>query len=217
MKLEIDGTTYPVIIEKKRTTKNLYIRVKEDLSIHVTCHTFTSDKQIEEIIQKNAQNIIKMIERMKRKKAREDKFYFLGKKYDLIYTEFCDFSLGEDKVFLSHDFDLEKWKKKQALSLFQEHLETCYQNFSRKIPHPTLRIRKMKSRWGVCNTKTHVITLNLELITKDIHCLDYVIMHELSHLVEANHSKRFWEVVGENCQDYKKYRKLTNEIGDEEV
>ena len=75
----------------------------------------------------------------------------------------------------------------------------------------------MKSRWGVCNTKTHVITLNLELITKDIHCLDYVIMHELSHLVEPNHSKRFWSVVEENCRNYKYYRKLTNEIGEEEV
>ena len=217
MKLEIAGESYPIIIEKKKTTKNLYIRVKDDLAVHITCHTFTSDRQIEEIIRKNQKSIVDMIRRMKQKKKREEEFYFLGKKYDIVYTEFCDISLGKDKVFIHRDFDLDKWKKKQAFSLFQEHLETCYDRFSRKIPHPTLRIRKMKSRWGVCNTKTHVITLNLELITKDIHCLDYVIMHELSHLVEPNHSKRFWSVVEENCRNYKYYRKLTNEIGEEEV
>ena len=217
MKLEIAGESYPIIIEKKKTTKNLYIRVKDDLAVHITCHTFTSDRQIEEIIRKNQKSIVDMIHRMKQKKKREEEFYFLGKKYDIVYTEFCDISLGKDKVFIHRDFDLDRWKKKQALSLFQEHLETCYDRFSRKIPHPTLRIRKMKSRWGVCNTKTHVITLNLELITKDIHCLDYVIMHELSHLVEPNHSKRFWSVVEENCRNYKYYRKLTNEIGEEEV
>ena len=53
MKLEIAGESYPIIIEKKKTTKNLYIRVKDDLAVHITCHTFTSDRQIEEIIRKN--------------------------------------------------------------------------------------------------------------------------------------------------------------------
>ena len=74
----------------------------------------------------------------------------------------------------------------------------------------------MTTRWGVCNIKTHVITLNTELITKDIRCLDYVIYHELSHLIEANHSKKFWAIVEENCPDYKKWRKLTNKYGEEE-
>jgi len=86
-------------------------------------------------------------------------------------------------------------------------LDYCYQNFSRKIPYPKLRIRKMTSRWGVCNYKDIVVTLNLELMKRDLSCLDYVIYHELSHLVEANHSAKFWKVVEENCPDYKKIRR----------
>ena len=217
MKLQIEDETYPVVIDKKKTTTNLYIRVKEDLTIYITCHTSMKDEQIKEIIEKNQVSIIKMIKRQKKKQAYQESFYFLGKKYDMIYTEFCDIQFGKDKVFLRRDFDLDKWKKKQALYLFQEHLEACYEHFSRNIPHPTLRIRSMKTRWGVCNVKTKVITLNTELITKDIRCLDYVIYHELSHLVEANHSKKFWQVVSENCPNYKEYRKLTNGLGEESL
>ncbi len=207
-------TPYLVAVERKNN-KNLYIRVKEDLTIQVTCHYATTDEEIEQIMVANSKSIGRMIDKMKQKQKYQQQFYFLGKRYDIVYTEFCDIHLGMDKVFLRRDFDVDKWKKQQALCLFHEHLKWCYQHFSREIPYPSLRIRKMKSRWGVCNTKLKVITLNTELITKELGCLDYVIFHELSHLVEANHSSRFWEVVAENCPEYKKYRKLTNSLGEE--
>ena len=69
----------------------------------------------------------------------------------------------------------------------------------------------MSTRWGVCNTKLKKVTLNSELVYKDMKCLDYVIVHELSHLIEANHSKRFWSLVEENCPDYKRIRKEVQE------
>ena len=68
-------------------------------------------------------------------------------------------------------------------------------------------IRKMTSRWGVCNTKLKKVTLNLELIKRDTIYLDYVIYHELSHLIEGNHSSKFWSIVEENCPNYKNIRK----------
>lgn len=211
MKFDYNDKDYDVVVLKKRTTKNLYIKVKEDLKIYITCNTFTSDREIKRIITNNRKSIENMLDRTIRIADKKKEFYYLGKKYDIVYTNIDEVSLGENKIFLSKNIDLDKWLKKQALKIFSEHLENCYENFTRSIPHPSLRIRKMKTRWGVCNTKTYVITLNLELITKDINCLDYVIYHELSHLVEANHSKRFWMVVEENFKDYKKYRALTND------
>ena len=65
----------------------------------------------------------------------------------------------------------------------------------------------MTTRWGVCNVKDKSVTLNLELMKRDLKYLDYVIIHELSHLIEANHSDKFWKIVEENCPDYKKIRK----------
>ena len=208
---EYKDKSYDIVVLKKRTTKNLYIKVKDDLKIYITCNTFTSDREIKRIVDNNRKSIERMLDRAIMLEEKKQDFYFLGKKYDIVYTNIDEVSLGENKIFLSKNIDLDKWLKKQALKIFSEHLENCYENFTRSIPHPSLRIRKMKTRWGVCNTKTHVITLNLELITKDINCLDYVIYHELSHLVEANHSKRFWAVVEENFKDYKKYRALTND------
>lgn len=211
MEFDYKDKSYDIVVLKKRTTKNLYIKVKDDLKIYITCNTFTSDREIKRIVDNNRKSIERMLDRAIMLDEKKQDFYFLGKKYDIVYTNIDEVSLGENKIFLSKNIDLDKWLKKQALKIFSEHLENCYENFTRSIPHPSLRIRKMKTRWGVCNTKTYVITLNLELITKDINCLDYVIYHELSHLVEANHSKRFWAVVEENFKDYKKYRALTND------
>ena len=206
MKLDVNGTYYDIVIEKKTGNRNTYIRVKKDLTIQVTTNKFTSNKAIEKLIEENYDKIIKMIEAQEIKKSNNDGFFYLGKKYDVIYAEWCDISFGEGKVFLNKNLDIDKWYKAQAKSLFQEHFDKMYNKFSKRIPYPELKIRKMKSRWGVCNIRTKVITLNLELIKRDTRYLDYVIVHEFSHLIHGDHSSAFWKLVGENMPEYKKYR-----------
>ncbi len=212
MKIEIDNEIYNVNIERKRSTRNTYIRVKEDLEIYVTCNLLTSDRFIINLINDNQKKIIKMINSRKKQQEKEEYFYYLGKRYDLVYLNKKGITFGDEKVFVNPDFNLDKWYKKEAEKVFQIELDRMYNNFVYKIPYPSgLTIRKMKTRWGVCNVKTHKITLNLELIKKRIECLDYVIVHELSHLLYANHSKAFWECVGANYEDYKKIRKELKE------
>lgn len=198
---------YPVKVEKKRTNKNTYIRVKPDLTIYITTSIFASNKDIIKLIQENESSIVRMIENQKKKQDSNSGFFFLGKKYDPIYVEYCDISFGDEKVFINKNLDIDKWYKKQAKKIFQEHFDANYEKFSEKIPYPDLKIRKMTSRWGVCNTKLITVTLNLELIKREPKYLDYVIMHELSHLIEANHSKDFWKIVEKNCPNYKEIRK----------
>ena len=65
----------------------------------------------------------------------------------------------------------------------------------------------MRTRWGVCNTRTNTITLNSELLKKEIELIDYVIIHEMCHFFEQNHSKQFWNLVSMACPDYKEKRK----------
>lgn len=207
MIFSFNNEDYNIIVEKKISTKNIYIRVKEDLNIYVTCNTFTSNKEIINLIKNNEKRLIKMIERRKKTKEKEESFYYLGKKYDLVYLNKPGITFGEEKVFVNNDFDLNKWYLKMANIIFKEELDKMYKTFIYDIPYPSLTIRKMKTRWGVCNTKTHRVTLNLELIKKDIIYLDYVIVHELSHLLHPNHSKEFWQCVEDNFKDYKKIRK----------
>lgn len=207
MYLNIDNKKIEVVIIKKKTNKNTYLRVKEDLKLYVTTNIFVSDKKIKGIIEENLSSIIKMYQKQVNKNNFQENFYYLGKKYDIIYTNSEDVSIGQSKLFVPKDFDHEKWLKKQASHLFKERLDYWYDNFNRRIPYPSITIRKMTSRWGVCNSKLKRVTLNFDLIKRKPECLDYVIVHELSHFIEMNHSNRFWKVVGENYPDYLEVRK----------
>lgn len=212
MKVKVQDEEIEVVITKKRGNKNTYIRVKPDLKIYVTTNILTTNQYIAKLLEKNYSSIVKMVEKEKIKLKNNCNFHYLGVQYDVIYTEYCDISFGKGKVFLNKDFDVDKWYKKQAKVLFLRHLDQVFQSFSRKIPYPSLRIRKMSTRWGVCNTKDKVITLNLELIKRDEKYLDYVIVHELSHLIHPNHSSAFWALVEENCKDFKKIRQEMKEF-----
>ena len=207
MKLQIGEKEYPIEISRKKGNKNTYIRVKKDMTIQVTTNYFTSEKAITKLIEDNLTKIEKMLSHQEVKNENNIGFFYLGKKYDIVYVEYCDIKRGTNKVFLNKNLDVGKWYKKQAQVIFKDHLDIIYHRFSKRIPYPDLKIRKMTTRWGVCNTKTKTITLNLELIKRDTKYLDYVIVHELSHLIHANHSSRFWELVEENMPDYKEYRK----------
>ena len=134
-------------------------------------------------------------------------FYYLGKKYEVVNTTSGTVRLDGDKVYIKEGYDIDLWYKKEAKKLFQEKLDENYEKFTRNIPKPKLRIRRMTSRWGVCNIKTHVITLNLKLIERDEKYLNYVIVHELSHLIHGDHSNRFWNLVEENYPNCKKIAK----------
>ena len=71
-----------------------------------------------------------------------------------------------------------------------------------------LKVRDMKTRWGTCNIKTGMITLNLRLAEKPAECLRYVLTHELCHLHEAGHGERFWKRMDAYYPDWKRVRKL---------
>ena len=206
MKFNYNGIDYDIVIEKKTSTRNTYIRVKKDLKVHVTTNIFTSMRSIRNLIEENYDRICKMIDFQEVKFKNNNGFFYLGKQYVVVYSDDEGITFDGDKVFINHGFDIDNWYKKQAKKLFLERLDYNYDKFSRKIPYPKLRIRKMTTRWGVCNIKTHIITLNLELIKRDVSYLDYVINHEMSHLIYGDHSSRFWKLVEDNMPNYKKYR-----------
>lgn len=75
-------------------------------------------------------------------------------------------------------------------------------------PLPALTIRRMRSRWGSCNAAKRRITLNEYLLKVPPACLDYIVVHELAHLVHANHGSDFYRLVGQYIPDWKERRKL---------
>ena len=70
-------------------------------------------------------------------------------------------------------------------------------------PPPLVKIKTMKSMWGNCNFVKKIITLNLYLAKVPIECIDYVIVHELCHLIHHNHSKEFYKLITQIVPDWK--------------
>lgn len=68
------------------------------------------------------------------------------------------------------------------------------------------RIKQMKTRWGTCNIKTRRIWINLELAKKSISCLEYIVVHELVHLFERYHNKRFYAYMDKFMPQWRMYR-----------
>ena len=208
MKIEINEQLVNVFVIRKKQ-KNTYLRVKED-GIYVTTNYLVTNKYILNLLKEKENKIIKMQEHLKKKQEYNQDFFYLGKKYNIVKSNLEDIIVGDDTILVKDELVLDKWLVKQARIIFKESLDEIYKVFPVKIPYPSLTIRKMKTRWGVCNTRLKRVTLNLELIKKDKKYLDYVIVHELSHLVYPNHGSDFWHLVSLSVPNYKVLRKELN-------
>jgi len=203
----LDDGDYEVEIIKKGN-KNTYVRVKEDLTIQVTTNHFATKHDIRNLLDRNQDFLRKTLGKREIEKQKDEDFYFLGKKFDIVVVPILKgIELDGNKLYVPDKSLLDKWLKKQTLAIFEERLKYNYSLFEENIPYPHLRIRSMKTRWGVCNRKNLVVTINSKLIKETIDKIDYVIIHELSHLVHFNHSREFWEVVEKYCPKYKRIRK----------
>lgn len=198
----LNDKEYPIEIIRKNN-KNTYLRVK-DSKIIVTTNYLTSLTTINKLIKNNTTFINKQLTKEDLKK--EEIFKLFGNSYDIIYG-FKDTEIENDKIYTKDLKTLNKYLSKYITNIYNERLNYYYHLFEENIPIPNLKIRKMTSRWGVCNIKNHNVTLNLELSKYNIECLNYVIVHELSHFIHPNHSKDFWLLVSKYYPNYKEIRK----------
>ena len=207
MKYVLNGVEYNVVINKKNN-KNLYIRVKEDMNIYVSCNYFTTNNMIKKVLDDNRTSLQKMIEKVNYKNEKNDKFFYLGKAYDIIFKDDVNKTIiVEEKIITKNITMLNKWLKDQTINIFDERYVYIFNHFKENIKSPILKIREMKTRWGVYNRLRHTITLNSKLIEFDIEKIDYVIIHELCHIIHFDHSKNFWNLVSKYCNNYKQIRK----------
>jgi len=98
---------------------------------------------------------------------------------------------------------LEAWYRSKAREVVDKRLN-YYQSLVGKSPHQ-VRIKEQKCRWGSCSSKGN-LNFNWRVIMAPLPVLDYIIVHELCHLVHLNHSREFWDLVGSIMPDYKERR-----------
>lgn len=206
MLVQLGDYEVPVEIIKKNN-KNIYFRFKDDGVLYVTCNRFVSQKEIVRLIKQNENSLLRMYKANAKKIERDLSFYYLGKPYTRVFDDNVKkVYIDDDMIYAKNQKQLDKWYKDECLRVFKERIDECLKMFN-NIPPFSLKIRSMKTRWGVNNVTRRIITLNSELLKKAETLIDYVIIHELCHFYEANHSSRFWKQVEMRYPDYKEARK----------
>lgn len=191
----------------RKDNKNLYFRFDENCVLVITAPRFISLDEVKNLITKNSSAILKMYEETLQKKERDSLFWYLGNSYEVTFdNRVTDIEILDNTITCHDETALDKFYQDECLRVFEEEIEICKKCF-KNLPEFSLKIRKMRTRWGVCNTRRHIITLNSELLKKDVSLIDYVIVHEMAHFYEGNHGKHFWEIVSMVIPDYKERRK----------
>ncbi len=195
----------------RKNNKNIYFRFKEDLKLYVTCPIYLSQNSILKMIEENEAKLLKMYDKLVEKNKDLGLFSYLGNKYYIKYDEKVEEVVFKDNCVYAKDKEmLNKFYNDKMVVIFNEELSIAKKCFN-NLPEFTLKFRNMKTRWGVCNTKKMTVTLNTELLKKDIMLIDYVIIHELCHFFEGNHGKNFWNLVGTAFPRYKEARRKLKE------
>ncbi len=208
------------IIRSKR--KNIALVISVDATLVVRAPMWTPLSYIEKLVEEKFVWIErKMREFEKRPKAERktffegEEFLYLGKKHKLALTSGLkieitdDFELLFPRVFLwrakarMHD-----WYKKQAKEKIGERTKIIASKLNLK--YSTLKISNAKTNWGSCGPKNS-LNFNWRLIMAPERVVDYVIIHELMHILEKNHSAKFWNKVAAVMPEYKQARKWLRE------
>ncbi len=139
------------------------------------------------------------------------KFMFCGKEYEKIeINKLKDIEISNDNIFVPANIDCQKltvlmlkWYSKLTKDIIKNRLP--YFINLMQVELTAVKIDNSKAKWGSCDSKG-VIKFNLRLAMLPHKVIDYILIHELSHLVEFNHSKNFYAIIESVKPDYKKYR-----------
>jgi len=211
----------------KKDIKNITLKVKPTCEVILTVPLLTTDEHIEYILKKREDWISKKIAFYKanyKPQIKEylsgENFKYLGKNFRLKIIESDDecvkLQRGYIHIFIKDKENLERKKRlldEWYLSKSQNYFKKIIAKYSSlvNIDIQNIRIRQMKTRWGSCNSVKSYINLNSELIKKPSFCIEYVIFHELAHLIYPNHSREFYNYLSTYMPDWKK-RKILLEM-----
>lgn len=199
-------------ILKRKNVKKITLKVNMEGLLEVTAPFNVTKKFIDELVLSNREKIEEKMEEVKRKSSEKNKyFYLLGEKYEVVHSENPLPSLDQKKKVLSLNF---KYKDEIISNIYLKLASDILKNLTLEVASKysfkisKIRVKKMKTRWGSCNPKKGYINLNSELIRFKKEIIEYVIIHELCHLIHPNHSKAFHEEVEKYCPNYKEYDKV---------
>lgn len=215
------------LVKTNRKTFGISISIED--GVKVSAPKRATEYQIQEIMIRKGKWIVTKLKDLEKKSFTKQEFkegelfFYLGKGYPLEVIKVMD--KDEERVIVggkglrlylisNTEEDIKKallnWYRKEANTILKQRLEFLSKKTG--LYPQSLMIKEQKSRFGSCSSKRN-INLNWKLVIAPLDIIDYVIVHELCHLKEMNHSKNFWNLVESFMGDYREKRKWLKEHG----
>jgi len=220
----LDGRSLEYEFERKRV-RNINLRIRHDGSVYVSCPKYIAVREVEEFLRTKSDFIFRGISKMADRidNAARPVDYSDNEEVN-VFGERCIirvriseknrvvFSWPEIFLYVTDVSDkelrrktYEKWRRKILREKVLEMCEYYFPYFEKAgVARPSeIRFRQMSSKWGVCDVRKKTITFNYNLFEVPEESIAYVVVHEFAHLIEPNHSGRFYAQVARVLPDYK--------------
>ncbi|MFW3341233.1 M48 family metallopeptidase [Aliarcobacter butzleri] len=187
--IELNEKQVTVKLVNKKNVKHCYIRILKDDLIEIKSNIYFSLYDAKILVEKRKNWLENAIKKVSKNILLEDEFLYLGE-----VKKLQDYNIK----------NLDKFYKNEIEKILPNIVET----FSKKMDlYPTsISYRKNKRTWGSCNFKNG-LNFNILLMKFPLEIMQYVVIHELSHIKHKNHSKNFWNLVEKYCPNYKQIEK----------
>lgn len=213
----------------RKKIKNINLRIRPNMEIYISAPMNLHSDYIENFIRSKEKWIKQVLQKIEEAKQNQlpsqylsgEKHKYLGKEYELEVKQGNSnrVSIKEGKIILtviSNIFEnsdekkkvMEKWYFENAQKVFVNAIQKWLEILDESIEK--LSIKPMKSRWGSCNYVKRYINLNTELIKRTQFEIEYVVLHELTHLKYPNHGKGFYRYIENYMPNYKMAEKMLN-------
>lgn len=213
------------ILIRRKPIKNLYLRIEQEtLQAVISAPLRMPAADIERFALSKANWLQQKLDFLAKRRlvfaAQEtagESLWLWGKKYAVRFIPGREKTvITENEVIFSGSIETSSTEKltKCIDKLYREQLAQQIEKFAAfwqkrlQLTASGWRIRKMKTRWGTCNTFSSMITINYNLVRLPVECLEYIIVHELAHLYEPSHNSRFKNFLTQNLPDWKQRESL---------
>lgn len=214
------------VIRRSESTR-VMIQVNPDCTIVVNAPETASQQEVELAVVKRASWISKQLHKFKHQNAfvllrtyvSGESHFYLGRRYilkvntDKGTTQNVKLLRGKIEVNVKTSSPdkikalLQDWYKDRAREIFNTRLEVLLQKTPWVSEKPHIRIMRMATQWGSCSPHGQ-LTLNPHLVKASRECIDYVLLHELCHLAEHNHSDRFYRLMEQTMPKWQDIKTL---------
>lgn len=226
--INIDGREIEYSVRHSARAKNLVLKINMVSGLEVVLPKGFKMSGLDSFMKSKADWIIAKLDyyeavKEKRRNACESsKALFLGREYDITkiirHGSSSRVRLIDDRLLAILPDDsretltraMETWYRSQAADILKERAGLISSRLNLK--YNRIFVKNQKTRWGSCS-RLRNLNFNWRLIMAPIQVIDYIVVHEIAHLAEMNHSDRFWRLVGHACPDYKARRKWLRENG----